>query len=67
MPKNLYSTHEAAEYLSLSVSAIKYHVHLAGTLHPEKVGNSLVFTKAQLDEFAANKRPPGRPKTQKED
>lgn len=58
----LYSTREAAEYLGLSVSALKYHVHRAGNLRPRRVGNSLVFTQEQLDEFKRNRRPVGRPK-----
>ena len=64
---NLYSTQEAAEYLGLSLSAIKDHVHAAGNLQPQKVGNSLVFTQEQLDQFQATRRSPGRPKSQEED
>ncbi len=60
----LYSTKEAAEYLELGVSAIKYHIHVAKNLHPLKVGNSLVFTQEQLDEFKANRRSPGRPRNE---
>ena len=62
----LYSTQEAAEYLGLSLSALKYHIHTAGNLTPQKVGNSLVFTQEQLDQFQATRRGPGRPKTKEE-
>ncbi len=57
----LYTTGEAAEYLGLSVAAIKYHVHTAHTLTPQKVGHSLVFSGHELDTFKSIKRSPGRP------
>lgn len=62
----LYSTAEAAEYLGLSLAAMKYHTHIAENLRPQKVGHSLVFTQAQLDEFLATRRKPGRPRKEKE-
>jgi hypothetical protein len=64
--KSLFSTEEAAAYLGISVAALKYHVHIGKNLTPEKVGNSLVFTRPQLDHFLANKRPQGRPKKSQE-
>lgn len=60
--KPFYSTAEAAEYLGLSLSALKYHIHVAKNLTGHLVGNSLVFTQEELDEFKRNKRPQGRPK-----
>ena len=57
----LYGTKEAAEYLGLSVPTIKYHVK-QGNLTGQKVGHSLVFTRAELDRFKREKRPPHRPK-----
>jgi len=60
----LYSTTEAAAYAGLSLSAMKYHIHTAKNIVPRKVGNSLVFTQEQLDEFKANRRPQGRPRKQ---
>jgi len=57
----LYSTSAAAEYLGLSLAAVKYHVHTVRNLSPARVGGSLVFTQAQLDQFKATKRGPGRP------
>lgn len=58
----LYSTREAAAYLGIGVSALKYHVYVAGNLTPRKVGHSLVFTQEQLDEFKASRKPQGRPR-----
>lgn len=57
----LYSTKDAAAYLKVSVSDIKYHVHTAHTLHPQRIGHSLVFTQEELDRFNRDKRKPGRP------
>ena len=62
----LYSTAEAAEYLDLSLAAIKYHIYRARTLKAHRVGNSLVFTQEQLDEFNKTRRPPGRPRKEPE-
>ncbi len=59
--KNLYSTKEAAEYLDLTVATLKYHVHKAGNITPRKIGNSFVFTRAQLDQFKSQRRQQGRP------
>jgi len=61
----LYSTSEAATYLGLSVAAIKYHVHIARNIEPQRVGHSLVFTQEQLDEFKKTRRSPGRPRKEK--
>jgi excisionase family DNA binding protein len=57
----LFSTAEAAEYLGLSVVTVRYHID-HGNLTPTKVGHSLVFTQAQLDDFNASKRPAHRPR-----
>ena len=53
---------EAAKYLGKArhwknpISSLKYHVY-AGNIKPQLVGHSLVFTKQQLDEFLAARRP----------
>lgn len=60
--KPFYSTTEAAEYLGLSLAALKYHIHIAKNITGHLVGNSLVFTQEELDRFQANKRPQGRPR-----
>lgn len=57
----LYSTREAAQYLDLTESALKYHIY-QGNIKPQKVGHSLVFTQAQLDKFNKTRRPQGRPR-----
>lgn len=59
--KNIFSSTEAAEYLGISLPALKYHIRLKH-VKPEMVGNSLVFTRKQLDKFKSTKRPPGRPR-----
>ena len=62
----LYSTKTAAAHLSLSVPALKYHIY-QGNVKPQKVGHSLVFTQAQLDEFQSNRRPRGRPRSKRKE
>jgi excisionase family DNA binding protein len=62
--ERLFSTAEAAEYLGMSLDSFKYHVFRAGNITGQMVGNSLYFTKAQLDEFAAKKRGQGRPRNE---
>jgi len=62
--KQVFSTKEAAEYLNLSVASVKYHLYHAKDLKGEPFGNSLMFTKEDLDHFKVNKRPAGRPKIQ---
>lgn len=62
MTEQLFSTKEAAEYLGVSVSTVRYHIYEIKTLKGQRVGNSLVFTKEVLDEFKKNKRPARRPR-----
>lgn len=57
----LYSTQQAAQYLGLSLSALKYHIY-EKHVEPQMIGNSLVFTQAQLDDFQKTRGSPGRPK-----
>ncbi len=66
MSQDYYGTNEAAEYLGVTVSSLKYHIFESKTLKPQKVGHSFIFTQTQLDEFKASKRSPGRPKKQVE-
>ena len=62
--QRLFSTADAASYLGLSIATVKYHVYQSGALRPDaKIGKTLVFTRSTLDEFAAQKRRPGRPRT----
>ena len=62
----LYSTVKAAEFLKMSVSALKYHIYTAQDIQPIKVGNSLAFTQEELYRFQTVRRSPGRPKSTKE-
>lgn len=62
----LYSTAEAAQFLKMSIPALKYHIYEAKDIHPIKVGNSLAFTQEELYRFQTVRRSPGRPK-KKED
>jgi DNA adenine methylase len=59
--KRLYSTKEAATYLGLKEETVKYHVYVSSALHPERVGNSLVFTEEELERFKRDRRPAHRP------
>jgi len=61
----LYSTKEAARYLDLTESALKYHIY-QGNIKPQKVGHSLVFTQNQLNQFLQTHRPQGRPRKEPE-
>jgi len=63
MTTKLFSTAKAAKYLGLSLPALKYHIHIAHNITPQKIGGALIFTQDQLDEFQANRRPQGRPPT----
>lgn len=58
---SLFSTIDAAKYIEISLPALKYHIK-EGNIKPVLVGNSLVFTKVQLDEFIKIRRAPGRPR-----
>lgn len=60
--KQSFSTRDAAEYLGIAFETMKYHVHKAKNIQGQKIGNSLMFTREQLDKFKANRRPQGRPK-----
>jgi len=58
----LYSMNDAARYLEMSLSNLKYHVHVGKNISPQKIGNSLVFDKSMLDRFLIERRKPGRPR-----
>jgi len=60
MDDELMGTNEAAEYLGMSVPALKYHVR-QGNVTPVRIGKTLVYRRSELDEFAENRRRPGRP------
>ena len=54
----LMGTAAAAAYLDMPIATLKYHV-TKGHIRPLKIGRTLLFTAAQLDEFAAQPRRPG--------
>lgn len=62
MRARIFGIQEAAEYIGISVAALKYHVHVSKTIKPRKIGHSLIFTQTQLDKFIANRRKVGRPR-----
>lgn len=66
METQLFSTKDAAVYLGLSRQGLWYHI-TNKHIFPWKIGNSLVFTQAQLEKFDATRRGPGRPKIVKEE
>lgn len=61
----MYSTKEAAQYLGITVAGIWYHIQ-RGNIKQTKIGNSLAFSKEQLDCFIKSRRPAGRPVNKKE-
>lgn len=61
-PQNqLFSTQEAAKLLDMTVDGIKYHVHRSKQLKGQRFGNSLVFTREELEQFQQQRKPAGRP------
>ena len=64
----ILSLKEAAEFLGLSVPAVKYHLYAVGDLLPDgRLGRSLYFLPATLREFQSRKRKPGRPRKTPQD
>ncbi len=62
----VYDVAAAAEYLGMTVDALKYHIHGAETISTRRLGRLLVFTQDELDRFKREKRPQGRPPKPKE-
>lgn len=60
--ENLFSTKEAAEYLGMNEGQMKYHVFTAKNIKGQMIGNSMVFTKEELDRFKTTRKPQGRPR-----
>ena len=68
MPEKFYTTAEAAEYLGLKPSTIRYHLYESGYLKPDfRFGRTLGFYQSTLDEFRERVPPPGRPPKAKEE
>ena len=48
----IFSTAEAADYLGITVSTLKYHLYEKGHLRPDRViGDNLVFYQETLDAY----------------
>lgn len=61
--RQVFSTADAADYLGMAVITLKKHIHDKKDITGEIVGNSLVFTRQQLDDFYTTpRRPVGRPR-----
>jgi len=55
------STAEAAQFLGLSQRSIRTYV-ARGKLHPQRIGQTLVFTKSECQRYQQENPGPGRPK-----
>jgi hypothetical protein len=62
----LYTVPEAARYLSVTEAVIKHAYHKAGNLqghtYGEKRRRLVLFSRQQLDDFAAHRLKRGRPR-----
>lgn len=58
------STAEAAAFLGLSETTIRTYV-ARGKLHPQRIGQTLVFPKSECERYQIEKLPPGKPKKNK--
>jgi hypothetical protein len=57
-----YTSREAAQYLNMAYSTLKYHVYTVKDLKEDhKIGRTLVFTRDNLDSFKKRLRKGGRP------
>jgi hypothetical protein len=60
----VYDTKAAAEYVGVKKETISYHLYVSQDLQPSfYIGRSPAFTRENLDNFMANKRGQGRPKS----
>ena len=62
-PGAVFDLAGAAEYLGMTVRAVKWHVYVGGGLVPDGRAGDLhpCFTRETLDTFKASLRRPGRP------
>jgi excisionase family DNA binding protein len=56
----LFSTSEAASYLGLRETTIRTYV-ARGTLHPQKLGQTLAFPKSECERYLRENPGPGKP------
>jgi len=59
----IHGIQSAATYCNVSVSTLRKHIYKLGTLKADaKIGKTLIFTNATLDQWQANRRKGGRPR-----
>ena len=59
---DLFDMHEAATYLGISYDMMKTYVSREKRIRGKQIGRSMVFTRAQIDNFRDNEmKSPGRP------
>lgn len=56
-----FTTAEAASYLGFAEDTIRRYVY-RGLINAEKLGNTLIVSKSELDRYKSEKRNPGRQK-----
>jgi len=62
MATEVMGTVEAAAYLGCAVVTLKKHMERGNLKADKKIGKSLIFTRATLDNFKKNKRNAWRPR-----
>jgi excisionase family DNA binding protein len=63
----IYDMSEAAQYLGISKEMMITYVSRQGRLRGKKIGNSMAFSRQQLDEFKRSMRRPGKPTSERAD
>lgn len=59
----IHGIQTAAQYCGVSVSTLRKHIYQLGTLKADtKIGKTLIFTQATLDNWQASRKPSGRPR-----
>jgi excisionase family DNA binding protein len=59
--EGIYTTEEAADYLGISREMMITYASREKRIRGKMIGRSMVFTRAQLDEFKEQMRPRGNP------
>ncbi len=57
----LFTVKQAADYLRIKPEGVRYHIYESKLLKGQMIGNTIVFTKEELDQFQAT-RPKRGPK-----
>ena len=56
-----FTTSEAANYLGFAEDTIRRYIY-RGLIHSQKLGNTILVSKSELDRYHLEKRNPGRQK-----